>query len=213
MTDHDIDKTIENLCSNLKPVKCCNPTRNSLLWILLAICYTSAVALTIGFRHNIAQSMGREDFIFELLLAFAIGISASFMTFWLSVPDSEKYKKFLAIPFTLLGVQIVWVLDRIFFEGLGDIRENWLSTCWINAVLHTSLPALAVVLLIRKSGAPVAPCLMATCALLAVSEFGWIGMRLVCPKDNVGEAYLLNFLPYVVIGVVLGFMAKKLFRW
>lgn len=213
MTDHDIDKTIDQLCTHLKPVKCCNPTRNSLLWILLAVCYTSAVALTIGFRENIIESMGREDFIFELLLAFSIALSASFMTFWVSIPDCGKYKKFMAIPLTLLAVQFMWISDRVFFEGVGDIRENWLTHCWMNTVLHTSLPALAVILLVRKSGATVMPCLLATYALIAVTEFGWIGMRLVCPKDNVGEAYLLNFLPFVIIGVVLGFVAKKLFRW
>ena len=213
MTTEDIDKTIEKLCSNLKPVKCCNPTRRSLLWIVLVICYTSAVAITIGFRENIIESMAREDFVFELVLAFSIALTASLMTFWLSTPDCEKYKKFMAVPFTLLAVQVMWVADRLFFEGLGDFRDNWLSHCWMNTALHTSLPALAVVVLIKKGGATVMPCLLATNALIAVSEFGWIGMRLICPKDNVGEAYILNFLPYVVMGVVLGFVAKRLFKW
>ncbi len=213
MTTEDLDKTIDKLCTNLKPVKCCKPMRNSLLWILLVICYSSAVAMTIGFRENIVESMNRQDFIFEIILAFSIAISASFMAFGLSIPDCEKYKKLIAIPITLLGVQIVWMLERLFFEGIGDIRENWLSHCWMNTALHTTLPALAVILLVKKNGASVMPCWMAGFAMIAVTEFGWIGMRLVCPKDNVGEAYLLNFLPYVVLGIVLGFMAKKLFRW
>lgn len=209
----DIDKTIDQLCTGLKPVKPCCPHRNSLLWIVLVICYTSAVAMTIGFRENILESMSRTDYVFEIMLGFAIAITASFMTFWLSIPDCDKYKKFIAIPFTLLAVQFVWMMERLFFEGVGDIRANWLSHCWMNTALHTTIPALAVILLVRKNGATVMPCLMATFGLIAVTEFGWIGMRLVCPKDNVGEAYLLNFLPYVVLGVVLGFVAKKLFKW
>lgn len=213
MTTEDIDKTIDKLCSNLKPVKCFSPTRRSLLWMLLAICYTSAVAIIIGFRENISQSMEEEFFVFELLLAFVTACSASFMTFWLSIPDCDKAKKFLAVPVTLLFVQILWVLDRTYFEGLGNIRENWMTQCWINAILHTMLPALMVILLVRKGGATVMPCWLATNALIAVSEFGWIGMRLTCPHDNVGEAYLLNFLPFVVIGGILGFVAKRLFKW
>lgn len=213
MTDNDIDKTIDKLCDGLKPVKPCCPTRNSLLWILLVVCYTSAVALTIGFRENIAESMGREDYVFEIMLAFAIAISASLVTFWISIPGCDPRKKFMPVPLTLLAVQFVWMLERLYFEGIGDIRENWLSHCWMNTALHTTLPALAVILLVRKSGATVMPCWMATFALISVSEFGWIGMRLVCPRDNVGEAYLLNFLPYVILGVVVGFVAKKLFRW
>lgn len=210
--NNNIDLTIQNLCGDLKPVSCVNPLRRALLWIILVISYTSAVALTIGLRENIAEAMNREEFVFELALAFATGITASLMTFWLTIPDCERYKKFIAVPVTLLSVQVFWMLDRLFFEGMGDIRENWLSHCWMNTILHTTLPAIAVILLVRK-GATVMPCALASFAVLAVSEFGWIGMRLVCPKDNVGEAYFLNFLPYVVIGIVAGFAAKKLFRW
>lgn len=211
--DDKFDKTIDNLCCGLKPVKPCCPTRNGLLWVVLVICYTSAVALTIGFRENIIESMNKQDYLFEILVAFATAFSASFMAFWLSIPDCDKYKKFIAVPLTLLAVQMAWMAERLYFEGIGDIRENWLSHCWMNTALHTTLPAIAVILLVKKSGASVMPYWMAAFALLAVSEFGWIGMRLVCPKDNVGEAYLLNFLPYVVLGAILGFATKKLFRW
>lgn len=179
---------------------------------LLVITYTSAVAMTIGLRENIAEAMNREIYIFELMLAFATGIFASLLTFWLSTPDCERYKKYMAVPITLLGVQMVWMFDRLYFEGVGDIRENWLSHCWINTALHTTLPAIAVIILVRK-GATVMPCALASYAVLAVSQFGWIGMRLVCPHDNVGEAYFLNFLPYVIIGIIAGMGAKKLFRW
>lgn len=212
MTTDDIQKTIDGLCCSLKPMKCHRPAGRCLLWLLLVVAYTSAVAMTIGFRENIMESINRQDYIFELVLAFAIGISASAMTFWLSIPDCARQQRFLAVPLTLLAVQFVWMCDRIFFEGIGDIRENWLSHCWINTAIHTTLPALAVILLVKR-GATVRPCWLATNAVLAVTEFGWIGMRLVCPRDNVGEAYVLNFLPYVIIGIVLGFVAKRLFRW
>ena len=212
MPTEDLKKTIDGLCCDLKPVKCDRPLWRALLWVLLVVCYTSAVAMTIGFRENIIESMAREDFVFELLLAFAIGISSAFMAFWLSIPDCQRQQKFVAVPLTLLAVQIMWMFDRLFFEGVGDIRENWLSNCWINTAIHTTLPALAVILLVKR-GATVHPCLLATFAVISVSQFGWIGMRLVCPKDNVGEAFLLNFLPYVIIGLVIGFVAKRLFRW
>lgn len=215
MTDDkktNLDDTIHALCGDLKPVCCQKPLWRALLWILLVVTYTSAVAITIGFRDNIAEAMNREEYIFELILAFSIGITASLVTFWLSMPDCERHKKFFAIPLTLLAVQTTWMFIRLFFEGMGDVRDNWLSHCWMNTALHTTLPAIAVIILVRK-GATVMPCALACFAVLAVSEFGWVGMRLVCPKDNVGEAYFLNFLPYVVLGIVAGMLAKRIFKW
>ena len=210
--DDEINKTIHNLCGELKPMGCFNPNWRAALWIILVLTYTVAVATTIGFRENIAHAMNRGEFVFELLLAFGTGITAGLVTFWLTIPDCERYKKFIAVPVTLLAVQLVWMFDRLYFEGMGDIRENWLSHCWMNTALYTTVPIFAVVLMVKK-GATVMPCALASFAVLSVSEFNWIGMRLVCPKDNVGEAYFLNFLPYVVIGLLAGFLAKKLFRW
>lgn len=207
-----LDGMIDGLCEGLKP--CCrvNMTRRAFLWILLLITYTGAVAMTIGFRENIIQSVNRQDYVFELLLAFATGITSALATFWLSTPNCDQYKKFYAVPLTLLCVQLLWMFDRLFFEGIGNIRENWLSYCWINTAIHTTLPALAIILLIKKS-ATVHPCLMASMGVIAVGEFGWIGMRLICPHDNVGEAYFVNFLPYIILGMFMGAVAKRLFRW
>lgn len=213
MSTDEIKKTIECLCDGLQPRRrCIKPMWRWLLWLLIVVSYTSAVAVTIGFRENILESMQKPTFIFELVLAFSIGISSSLMAFWFSIPDCEKYKQYIAIPLTLLSVQAFWMLDLAFFEGLGDFRENWFSNCWMNTLIHTALPAFAVIILVKR-GATVYPCLLAIFAVIAVSEFGWVGMRLVCPRDNVGEAYILNFLPFVIIGILAGFAAKRLFKW
>ena len=210
--DKDIKETIDSLCGNLKPVKCVSPHWRSALWIVIAVSYTAAVAAMVGFRPQLEDKMLDQNFIFEIGLALATGLTAILATFWLMLPDSRRYDIFLSIPSTLFAVQLFWMLDRLMVEGLGMMPFYWFTNCWIDTALMAGIPAAVVVFLIRK-GASVRPGLLVLNALLAVSSFSWIGIRFTCPFDSVGKAYLINFAPFMMMGLVIGFCAKRLLKW
>lgn len=210
--DKDIKDTIESLCSELKPVKCMRPCWRGALWIVIAITYTMAVAAMIGFRPHIADKMLDSHFIFEIGLALVTGLTAAIATFWLTQPDANRYNVFIGVPATLFFVQLFWMIDRLAMEGLGMMPYYWFTNCWIDTGLMAGLPAALVMFLLRK-GASVRPKLLAFNAILAVSSFGWIGIRFTCPFDSVGKAYLINFLPFMMVGLLIGLGAKRLLKW
>lgn len=213
MTESDINKTIDNLCSELKP--CCrmkSPWWRSLLWMTIAISYVVAIALMVGIQPNTMERMHQHNFVFEIAISLITGIVASIATFMLSVPDSRRMEWLYPIPMTLFLVHMMWMLIRFYIEGFGIVPGEWFSHCWMDALVMAGLPAGVVLFLIRK-GATCRPRLLAINAILAVTSFSWIGMRMVCPFESVGKAYFVNFLPFMVFGVIVGFAAKKLFRW
>lgn len=212
MTSKDIDKTIDNLCCQLKPVKRFCPYWRTGLWLTIAITYTVAMVLMIGVRPHFLEKVVERDFIFEIGLALATGMTAAMMTFWLTLPDSSRFEKFLAVPATLFFVHVFWMLDRFITEGTGLIPTGAIGNCWMDTALYAGIPAMLVVFMIR-SGASVRPFWLAFNALLAVSAFAWIGIRFCCPHDTVGKAYFVNFLPFLVLGLGVGLFAKRLFRW
>ncbi len=211
-TDKSLDDCINNLCTELKPVKrqCCYS--RSGLWMLIAICYTMAVAMMVGFRPQLLDKMLDQTFVFEIGLALATGMTATLATFWLTLPDSTRYNIFLGVPATLFAVMCFWMLDRLFMEGLGPYPKTWFTGCVIDCALMAGLPAAMAIFFVRK-GASVRPFLLAFNAVLAVSAFGWIGIRFTCPYDSVGKAYFINFMPFMLIGLGIGISAKRLFRW
>lgn len=211
-TDKALDDTINALCGELKPVKRQCPYSRTTLWILIACTYTMAVAMMVGFRPQLMEKMMDKQFVFEIGLALMTGLSASLATFWLTLPDSTRYNIFLGVPATLFGVMLFWMGDRLFMEGLGPYPEMWFGHCWMDCALMAGVPAALAMFLTRK-GASVRPGLLAFNAVLAVSAFGWIGIRFTCPYDSVGKAYFINFLPFMLIGLGAGFFAKRLFRW
>ncbi len=213
MSEEDINKTIDNLCCGLKP---CNRLRNplwrSLLWIVIVISYVISVALFVAPQMDNIERLSHHHFLYEIILSFATGITASIVTFMLSVPDSRGKEWLYSIPATLFCVHMVWMLVRFGVEGFGVVPSDWFGHCWIDMILMAGVPATLVLVLIKR-GATVQPRLLALNAVLAVASFGWIGMRLICPFETIGKAYFVNFLPFLAVGIVVGLAAKKLFRW
>lgn len=214
MSEQDINRTIENLCSDLKPVKPQSPLWRSLLWITIAISYVVAIDNMVGVRPQMIEHLrDDEHYMFEILLALLTGISASIVTFFLTVPEDGYQRSWmLPVPATLFAVHVLWMLVRFTHEDIGDVPIGWFSHCWMDSLLMAGLPGMLALIFIRR-GATVRPFWLAFNAVLAVSAFGWIGIRFTCPFDTVGKAYFVNFLPFLVFGLVIGFAAKKLFRW
>lgn len=210
--DISVDKTIDNLCSGLKPCKPCSPLWRSLLWMILAVSYVLAVALMVGIDERTMERLTHHHFIYEIVLSFATGITASIATFFLTVPDVRNKEWFLSIPATLFGVHLLWMFVRWMMEGVGLLPANWFGHCWMDCIMMAGVPAAAVLILIRK-GATVRPRFLAFNAVLAIASFSWVGIRLICPFETVGKAYFVNFLPFLVAGIVFGLIARKLFKW
>jgi hypothetical protein len=208
-----IQATIESLANDLKPVKCCkNPLWVSFLWAAIAVTYVIAVASMVGLRSNLSDRMTDPLFTFEILLALLTGLAATVATFLLSVPDVRGKSWVLPIPTTLFFVHLLWMFTRMNAEGMGPMPSLAFSYCWVDAALMAGIPAILAVVLVRR-GATVRPVFLAFNAVLAMSSFGWIGVRLTCMHDTVGKAYLINYLPYIVLGVAFGLLARRIFRW
>lgn len=209
----NINKTIDDLCCGLKPChRLKNPLWRSLLWTVIALSYVLSVALMVGVQPNTLARLGQHHFVFEIVLSFATGLTASLVTFMLSVPDSRGKEWLYSIPATLFSVHMLWMLVRFAMEGFGVVPSDWFGHCWMDMIMMAGVPA-ALVLVLIKRGATVRPRLLGLNAVLAVASFSWIGIRLICPFETIGKAYFVNFLPYVVVGVIIGFVAKRLFRW
>ncbi len=213
MSDKDINKTIDDLCCGLKPCnRLGNPLWRSLLWMVIVISYVVSVALFVAPQMDNAERLSHHHFLYEIILSFATGITASIVTFMLSVPDSRGREWLYSVPSTLFAVHMIWMLVRFGVEGFGVVPSDWFSHCWMDMMLMAGVPA-ALVLVLIKRGATVRPRLLAINAVLAVASFGWIGMRLICPFETIGKAYFINFLPFLICGIGVGFLAKRLFRW
>jgi hypothetical protein len=212
MTQPAHDSLIDTLTQDLKPVKpMMHPALRGIAWALIAGLYTAVVIYMLGLRPDMAQQMRNPSFLFENIAVFLAGLGATFAAAWLCVPDMRGQKWLASLPLTLLGAFLLWTVARSVGEGLNLQHMHW-SHCLESSVFFGFLPAAAIVFMTRR-GATTMPYLTAAMSILAVTAFGYVGLRLICINDTVGHVMVYHVAPFAVFGIILGLLARRLYRW
>jgi hypothetical protein len=206
------DRLIENLSSELKPVKClCHPALRFAPAIIIALVYLAIAVHVLGMRPDMPDKYHDLHFLFEVGLMLIISASAALSAIWLSIPDARGLRWVPIVPLSLFGVYVFWTGLRAYIDGGVEIEWHW-SHCLQDAALMTAIPAAAMVFITRR-GATTQPLTMALMIILAVTGMGYIGLRFTCMMDTIAHTTHYHLLPFTVLGVLLGLLAKRLFRW
>lgn len=210
--DKDIEALIEELTDNLSPVKSVlRPVALITPWLLVGLAYVAAVLHFLGIRMDWRDKLAETAFVFEMGLAGLIAVISAYVAGWLAVPDMRAKQWLLAVPATLFLCFMLWVMCALITEGSVSFQFDW-RHCFSSALLMAFIPVASLTLLARR-GATTRPGWMAFVSILAVGAIGWITLRLTCTADNIGHTMALHFLPYILLAVLLGALARRLYRW
>ena len=201
------------MCDGLEPRKPLpHPFLRMLPWVVLMIGYMGFIAsVVIGLRDNWQMHL-RENTVFQLDILFAsfLALSSSFALGWVNLPDMRQQPKIVALPMAALGTFALYILWRLIVADYSQFAYS--LNCFQHAFLLGAIPVAALVFLLRK-GCPSCHKQSAFFTTLAVSSMGWIGLRFTCEIDHVGQNFVLQFLPFLILGLVLGALSDRLFRW
>ncbi len=213
MSEKVLDHLINDLADDLEPVsRIAHPLARALPWLLVSTIYTAIVVYLVGLRPDWYEKLTQDAaFVFEIKTAAIIGVSALICSAFMAVPDMRGQKWMLAVPITVLGVFSSWMLARCITEGVYMPQMHW-DHCFTEAILMTFVPAVCMVF-ISRIGTTTRPLMMSLCNMLAIAALGYIGLRFTCMVDTVGHACFYHLFPFVVLGTLLGFVARKLYSW
>lgn len=209
----DLNNLIDNLSEELKPVKPMgHPAKRVAPLILISVIYVIGIIAMLGPRDDwVPKIMHEIDFVFELLLSLSIFISSAVALAWLNVPDMRGQQWIKAVPLTLTGVFLLWALLRLIFEVNKDFTFH-LGHCNLDGLFMILLPVTVLTFTARK-GATTQPVCTAFMTILSFSGLGWAGLRFTCGADSFAHSFLIHFVPFVVLGIIFGVFARKIFRW
>lgn len=209
----DIDNLIGGLSEDLKPVKpMAHPFMRVLPLIIVSTVYVGTMIFLIGPRNDWMPKMYNElSYMFEFGLAFSIFVSAAIALAWLGVPDMRGQQWLKAVPVTLTGVFLFWAFLRGVYEWDQPLRFE-LRNCSIDGLFMTVLPVFILTFASRK-GSTTQPRWSSFMAILSFSGLGWAGLRLTCTANTFMQSLVVHFIPFVLIGLVFGLFARRIFRW
>ena len=210
--DKNTENLIGHLSAELKPVPVLvHPALRALPWLGLASVYLAGVVFFLGLRGDIVEKLGQGPYLFEIAAMGFISLSAALASSWLCVPDMRGNKWILAVPFGALAIFVLWTGARGVLYGVDMPAPHW-DHCFESGILMGFVPIVGMLFLARK-GATTRPVTMSLMNTLAVGALGYIGLRLVCPTDTIGHAFFYHLFPFMVLGLVTGAIARKLYRW
>lgn len=210
--EHKTDALINRLCDGHAPVKRLhNPFVRVAVCLGLTLAYTVLIVSIMGLRADLPDRLRDMFFLFETGLGLFVWVSSAFAASWLCIPDMGGKSWLKVIPLTLMAVVLLWTGMRTVLEDISMFPFQW-AHCLQNGLVMGGIPFLLVIFLSRQ-GTTCSPYWMALMNALAVAMAGWIGLRLVCPMNDMGHGFLYHLVPYVVLGSLAGLGARRLFRW
>ncbi len=212
MSEPSVDDMINSLTDELEPVKpMAHPMARALPWMIGAAVYAWFVVHHIGLRPDSLEKLSDLHFLFENMLVGLVGISAALCACWLCVPDMRGQKWIIAVPFSFLAVFFLWGGLRSLIEGV-HMETAHFGHCMGDGFWIAIVPA-AIMVFLSTGGATTRPFLSAFMASLSVASFGYIGLHFTCMMDTVGHAMVYHLIPFVLLGMALGLIARRLYRW
>lgn len=208
-----LDILIEKLGQDLKPVKPLgHPFPRTASLFICALIYMGAAILYIGLRSDVVDKLGQGSFLFEIGFSLVMAIAAALSTGWLSVPDMREQKWLLYPPFILFAVFILFIGIKSYSEGIGVPHNMIFHKCIKDALILACLP-IAGFIALSRTGHTTHPVTLAAMSALSTGSLGWIALRLTCSNDTIGHNFFYHFIPFALIGIALGLLARKLYRW
>lgn len=210
--NNDLDTLIQSL-SDTPPTRkrLTHPLYGAVLWLIFAIGFLGSSLYMTGIRYDVANKLSDPAFVFELALIAMMSVSAAICALYLYIPDMRGKKWLIAVPMSLFGAFATYSLSRALLEQYG-LPIPQFHMCYKNAAIFSVVPALAILVLSMR-GKTTRPMTMAFMNALSVGGLGYLGLRLSCSMGDMGHLLVFHLLPYLAFGLVVGLLARYLYRW
>jgi len=212
MTSKNTKDLIESLSADLEVIKpIAHPVFRVIPWVVFSVIYSVIIVKYLGMRSDIVPKMTDPYFLFEIVLVISMSLSAAIAAAWICVPDMRGQKWMIAVPFSLLFVFAMLIGIKAIVESYTAPGLFW-HKCVTEATIFGVLPVLAIIVLTIR-GKTTRPVMLSIMNVISVGGLAYAGLRLTCMSDNIGHVNTFHILPYLVFGLLISLIARRLYRW
>lgn len=214
----DTNDFAAKLADDLRPVRRALPAMVTCgIWIAVTGVLVGLFVAAGGVRPDYEAVLGRLDFLLPTIGMVIAGALSGFVAFHLRAPMAR-------IPAFLKGTlglaTLFWVFEILRAYGASTGIEDHahlhhdflVHHCVVNLALMILAPGIFLFVLLRR-GATTHAFWAGYAAVLAVSSFGAIGMRYLCPVDDPAHLLVWHFMPVALYAAIGAGIAKYPLRW
>jgi hypothetical protein len=185
-----------------------------MVWFSLSLCYVVLAVLTIGFRPDIDEKLMEARFITEVVAATLTGLCAAVAAFSTGSPGYPHWLRWL--PLAPLLAWLASLGEGCWRSWLGlrgeGLRLSPDLICFPSILLVGVIPGALIFLMLRRD-APLAPTTSMALAALAASALGAAALRLFHTQDASVMVLLWQFGSVALITGLGALGGRRLLRW
>ncbi len=209
------EELIRTLAANCPPVqRLPHPGGRALAWFAISLGYVAALVWVMGLRPDIHARLADAPFVVELGAALLTSMMAAAAAFCAGCPGRPIWERFAPVPFLVL-----WL------GSLGEgCRRDWLAYGAAGLAIRPDLVCLPVIMAISlfpgalifmmvRRGAPIAPISTTGLAALAAAALGAVALRLFHPEDASIMVLIWQFGSVALLAILEAPFGRFLLRW
>jgi hypothetical protein len=176
---------IKALAADAMPVRrLASPMLRLTLWVAASAAYTAIIVGMMGLRPDLPARLTDARFVVEVGATFMTSVLAAAAAFCAGCPGRPIWERFAPVPamalwFVSLGEGCWQSLEQAGAQGL-QFRLDFV--CFPSIVLVSIVPAALILIMIRR-GAPIAPVTTTALGTLAAAALGATALRLFHAQD------------------------------
>lgn len=211
----ETDDLIRQLAMEVRPVRrLAAPSIRTAHWFALTLPAVAAIVMLMSPREDLAQKVVELRFLVEQAAALATALTAAYAAFCLTVPGHNRIVMLIpGIPLALwlgsLGQGCVQ--DRLLYgKDAFLLYPDWV--CFPAIVLVGSVPAIAMMMMLRR-GAALAPGITMGLGALAAAALGNFGLRLFHYQDASLMVLVWQFGSVALLSALAGSAGSRVLTW
>lgn len=211
----ETEDLIKSIARSSEPVtRLRHPIARALLWFMGALAYAAIVAALLGLRPDVFERLSETRFLVEIAATALTSMMAAAAAFCAGCPGRPLWERFAAVPFLALWIASLgqgcwqdWL--RLGSAGLVLVPD---LVCLPFIAIVSLLPAAVMVLMIR-AGAPIAPITTTGLGALAAGALSATVLRLTHLPDASIMVLVWQFGSVALLAAVSAAFGGKLLRW
>lgn len=206
---------IDALAADAKPVRqLAPPMLRAGLWLAVAATYAAVVAWVMGLRPDIPSRLADTRFVMELGATFMTAVLAAAAAFCAGCPGRPVWERFAPLPALALWIGSLgegcW--QSFAQGGAQGLQLQWDFVCFPSILLISVVPGALILMMIRQ-GAAIAPVTTTALAALAAAALGATALRLFHTQDASAMVLVWQFGSVAVLAVLGGLTGRRILPW
>jgi hypothetical protein len=173
-------------------------------------CALLLVFSVIGIRQDFAEMAVRMPFGFKLAYTGALVVGASVVALYAATPGASATALYALSPAVILSALGV-IFDPTAFPIMGR-TDTAVASC-VGAILFLSLPAMILIFVVMRKGAPTQPLFAGAVIGLLSASVGAMAYTLACKNDGTAFVAIWYGAACAIMAAIGAVVGHRVLRW